>query len=82
MAKDSSKEARDNRANQLNSAHPAYHQARGASRSEAEYLASHSQAALDNHADQLNPNSAAYRASRGERQPSSSGSSGPLNQTR
>ncbi|HHH29735.1 MAG TPA: hypothetical protein ENK57_15510 [Polyangiaceae bacterium] len=74
MAKKSlSKHARDNRANQLNPAHPAYHRSRGVSAELAESLATHVQPALDNHANQLNPNSDAYQASRGmSRRPSSS----------
>lgn len=66
MAKSSlSKAAQDNRANQLNPAHPAYHRSRGVPAEEAESLAAHAQPALDNHANQLNPNNDAYRQSWG-----------------
>ena len=66
MAKKSpSKGARDNRANQLNPAHPAYHQSRGVPAEQAESLATHAQPALDNHANQLNPNSDAFGLSQG-----------------
>lgn len=58
------KHARDNRANQLNPAHPAYHRSRGASAEKAESLAAHAQPVLDNRANQLNPNNDAYRRSR------------------
>jgi hypothetical protein len=47
--------ARDNRANQLNPAHPAYHLSRGATSREAEFLAAHYKATLDNRAKQLDP---------------------------
>ncbi len=57
MSKNSNdKAARDNRANQRNPEHPAYHQSRGSSSDQAQDLAKHRQSALDNHADQLNPN--------------------------
>ena len=59
------KAARDNRANQLNPAHPAYHRARGLTPNQAQDQATHSQPALDNHANQLNPNNAAHQGSRG-----------------
>ena len=51
------KHALDNRANQLNPTHPAYHQSRGASPGQAVDIAAHSDAALDNRANQLNPGS-------------------------
>lgn len=60
-----SKGARNNRANQLNPAHPAYHRSRGLSADEAEALAAQAQPALDNRAKQLNPNNDAYQRSRG-----------------
>lgn len=63
---DPSKAAQDNRANQLNPTHPAYHRARGASESEAADQAAQSQPVLDNRANQLNPTSEAHRTSRGE----------------
>lgn len=72
-----SKRARDNRANQLNPAHPVYHRSRGVSAEQAESLAAHAQPAVNNRANQLNPNSDAYRQSRGlsERSASSSNAS-------
>ena len=78
MAKKSfPKAARDNRANQLNPAHPAYYRSRGVPADKAESLATHAQPALDNHANQLNPNSDAFKQSRGvsERSGSSSNAS-------
>lgn len=56
--------AQDNRANQLNPDHPAYHRSRGTAPDEARYLAAHSPLALDNLANQLNPNNPAYKAAR------------------
>jgi hypothetical protein len=41
MKNTSEKQAADNRANQLNPRHPAYHLSRGASSEEAERLAAH-----------------------------------------
>lgn len=61
---DPSKAAQDNRANQLNPTHPAYHRSRGASESEAEDQAAHSKPVLDNRANQLNPNNEAHQTSR------------------
>ena len=61
-----SKAARDNRANQLNPTHPAYHQSRGASVSDAADKAAHSKPVLDNRANQLNPTSEVHRTSRGK----------------
>jgi len=43
--KSASQQGLDNHANQLNSTHPAYHRARGASPEDAERLASEGQAA-------------------------------------
>lgn len=77
MSHRSSKSARDNRANQLNASHPAYHQSRGATSDDARRIAEQSKPALDNHANQLNPNSAATKASPGEPKASSSPSSNP-----
>lgn len=57
--------ARDNRANQLNPIHPAYHRSRGLSPSEAADAAAHPKTVLDNRANQLNPNNAAFEKSRG-----------------
>lgn len=57
-----SKAARDNRANQLNPAHPAYHLSRGAVSGNACELAAHSESTLDNRAEQLNPNNAEYKS--------------------
>jgi hypothetical protein len=51
-----SKRARDNRANQLNPAHPEYYRSRGASASEAADAPAYAKATLDNRASQLNPN--------------------------
>jgi hypothetical protein len=57
MSKQSlSKAARDNRANQLNRAHPAYHQSRGASPSQA---ADAARAAVGDHATPLDSTSGA-----------------------
>ncbi|HEY8379402.1 MAG TPA: hypothetical protein VIK91_23080 [Nannocystis sp.] len=63
---DPSKAAQDNRANQLNPTHPAYHRSRGASEGEAADQAAHSKPALDNRANQLNPNNEAHQSSRGK----------------
>jgi hypothetical protein len=63
---DPSKAAQDNRANQLNSTHPAYYRSRGASESEAVEQAGHSKPVQDNHANQLNSTSEAYQTSRGK----------------
>ena len=70
----------DNRANQLNPQHPAYHQSRGVPADEAQQRASHDPSALDNHANQLNPQhpvhpSAPASESQGSRQPSAAQSS-------
>jgi len=64
--RDSSKAARDNRANQLNPVHPAYYRSRGETVEEAERMARSSRPAVDNRANQLNPNNAAYAGSQGE----------------
>ena len=56
----SSKSAQDNRANQLNPNHPAYHSSRGDSPEEAGRSAAQDQRSLDNHANQLNPNNDAF----------------------
>lgn len=77
MSNRSSKSARDNRANQLNASHPAYHQSRGVSSDGAQRIAEQSKPALDNHANQLNPNNAATKATAGEPKASSSASSNP-----
>ena len=66
MAKSPSRPAQDNRANQLNPTHPAYHRSRGISVNEAQGAASQSKAVLDNRANQLNPNHAEYACSSGE----------------
>lgn len=67
------KAARDNRANQLNPAHPAYYRSRGVSVEKAKSQAAHAQPTLDNHANQLNPNNDAYKRSRDmSRRPGSS----------
>lgn len=63
---DPSKAAQDNRANQLNPTHPAYHRSRGVSESEAVEQAGQSKPVLDNRANQLNPTSEAYQTSRGK----------------
>lgn len=73
MAKSHSKAARDNRANQLNPTHPAYHRSRGGSPEDAARSAGTSKPVLDNRSNQLNPNNAAHQAARGNR--STSGSS-------
>lgn len=67
MSNRSSNGARDNRANQLNPTHPAYHQSRGVRSDEAQRMAEQSKPALDNRANQLNPNHAITKASRGSR---------------
>lgn len=59
----SSKSVRDNRANQLNRTHPAYHQSRGASPGEAQRMAEQSKPVRDNPANQPNRDSAACEAS-------------------
>jgi hypothetical protein len=72
----SSKSARDNRANQLNSKHPAYHLLRGASPGEAQRIAEHGKPMPGNHAvppDAHDTN----ESSRGEAIASSTGSSNP-----
>ncbi len=58
------KSARDNRANQLNPAHPPFHRSRGASAAEAGSLATHAKPALDNRANPRNPNNDVYGRSR------------------
>ncbi len=66
MAKRSlSKPAFDNRANQLNPAHPAYYRSRGVPADKAKSLAAHTKPALDNRANQLNPGSDSYQMSGG-----------------
>ena len=60
-----SKAARDNRANQLNPAHPAYYRSRGVPAEKAGFLAAHAKPTLDNHANQLNPNNDAHEQPRG-----------------
>lgn len=55
-SKNLSKAARDNRANQLNPTHPAYHRSRGASPSRANDKAKSSKPVRDNRSNQLNPN--------------------------
>ncbi len=73
MAKKSlSKGALNNRANQLNPNHPAFHRSRGATTREAESVPTHTHPAVDNRANQINPNNDASRLSRG-----SSSDSGP-----
>lgn len=56
----SSKSALDNRANQLNPKHRAYHQARGSDLQQARELARSSKPSLDGRANQLNPDSAVH----------------------
>lgn len=56
-----SKAARDNRANQLNPTHPAYHRSRGHDAPTSSQLASHDKSVLDNHSNQLNPNNPLYK---------------------
>lgn len=51
------KAALDNRANQLNPQHPAYHRARGLSGGQAVKAAQHEPTKIGKSADQLNPNS-------------------------
>lgn len=59
------KAAQDNRANQLNPTHPAYHRSRRASPEQAQEQASHNPAVLDNRSRQLNPQSSAVPRSGG-----------------
>ncbi len=66
-----SKIARDNRANQLNPTHPAFHQSRVVSADQVQAMAELSKTARDNRANQLNPNNAAYISSRAELKASS-----------
>lgn len=72
MSNQSSKSAWDNRANQLNPSHPAYHQSRGVPSDQAQQIAERSKPAQDNRANQLNPNNAATKATSGEPRASSS----------
>mgnify|MGYP000603186894 CR=1 FL=1 len=76
----------DNRANQLNPQHPAYHQSRGVPADEAQQLSSHDPSALDNHANQLNPQHPAYPSAgseaQGARQPSAVQSGATKTRTR
>jgi hypothetical protein len=74
----SSKAARDNRANQLNPAHSAFHQARGNSPASAQLMVEQSKPVLDNRANQLNPNNAVHAASKGELKASSETSTASL----
>lgn len=62
MAKSRSKAARDNRANQLNPTHAAYHRSRGISSSEAAQSAASTKPVLNNRSRQLNPNDPTYLA--------------------
>lgn len=57
---DRSKSAQDNRANQLNPTHPAYHRSRGTSQEAAPKQASSSKEVRDNRSKQLNPNNPEY----------------------
>lgn len=77
MASSDSKAARDNRANQLNPTHPAYHRSRGASPAEASRSVGMSKPVNDNRSRQLNPKDAVYRVTRGDGAESSSASSNP-----
>ncbi len=56
--------ALDNRANQLNPCHPAYHLSRGATVPEAQALAAQSKPVLDNRSGQLNPSHPEYNRTR------------------
>lgn len=64
MKSPASKCAQDNRANQLNPCHPAYHLSRGTSAPEAQALAAQSKPVLDNRSGQLNPNNPEYARTR------------------
>lgn len=70
----SSKSARDNRANQLNPIHPAYHQSRGSGPDEAQRMAELNNPTRDNRPDQLNSEDAVHAASPGESKASSTSS--------
>lgn len=72
----SSNSARDNRANQLNPKHPAYHQSRGASAGEAQRMAEHGKPTPGNHASPPDAHDA-NEASRGEAPASPTRSSNP-----
>ena len=65
MASDLSIAAINNRTNQLNPSHVAYHMSRGASRAEAARLVRLSQPFNDNRSRQLNPEDEVYASSRG-----------------
>lgn len=67
--------SRDNRANQLNPQHSAFHQSRGASPGAAKEQAANDKPAVDNRANQLNPNNPAHGASRSEGQRGGEGTS-------
>ena len=61
-----SKAAQDNRANQLNPEHSAYHRARGTSKEAASKEARSSKTCLDNRSNQLNPNNPKHTGPLGE----------------
>lgn len=75
MSKSRSKSARDNRANQLNPNHPAYHRSRGAAPSKAARDARSHPPARDNRSRQLNPQDAAHTTPQGDSSESSPASS-------
>lgn len=64
MKSPASKCALDNRANQLNPCHPAYHLSRGASVPEAQARAAQSKPVLNNRSRQLNPSHPEYHRTR------------------
>lgn len=64
--------ALDNRANQLNPCHPAYHLSRGATVPEAQARAAQSKPVLDHRSQQFNPNNPEYPGTRPSAQPSKS----------
>lgn len=61
-----SKDARDNRANQLNPTHPLYYRERGATPEEAEQRARNSKDARDSRSRQLNPKDPIHGGSEGD----------------
>ncbi len=60
MSKKSTQQSQDNRANQLNPTHSAYHTSRGVEPDQASQEAVASKAVLDNRSSQLNPNNPSH----------------------
>ena len=61
MSNPTDKSTVDNRANQLNPTHPAYHQSRGSVEPAATSQATGQPAVVNNRANQLNPNNPAHQ---------------------